>query len=122
MSRRSDISPFYVVLHPVGTVLFCYALVRSVVLTLAAWRCGLAGDLVFTCRTEKVQPGNTAVELVVSECARLLLRWLHAQRVVEAIEVIEQPNGGQQFDDLAFVVVTAQFCPEGVIHFVRDRA
>src|ERR1019366_1274965 len=42
MSRRSDISPFYVLLHPIGTVLFSYAVVRSVVLTLArggvVWR------------------------------------------------------------------------------------
>ena len=34
MSWHSDISPLYVLLHPVGTVLFCYAIVRSVVLTL----------------------------------------------------------------------------------------
>ena len=34
MSWHSDISPLYVLLHPFGTVLFCYAIVRSVVLTL----------------------------------------------------------------------------------------
>lgn len=33
MSRRSDISPTYVMLHPVGTLLFGYAVVRSVVVT-----------------------------------------------------------------------------------------
>ena len=42
MSWHSDISPLYVLLHPVGTVLFCYAIVRSVVLTLyrggVVWR------------------------------------------------------------------------------------
>ena len=42
MSRRSDISVVYVVLHPVGTVLFIYAVMRSVVLTLVrggvVWR------------------------------------------------------------------------------------
>jgi glycosyltransferase involved in cell wall biosynthesis len=42
MSRRSDISPFYVLLHPIGTLLFSYAVVRSVVLTLTrggvVWR------------------------------------------------------------------------------------
>jgi glycosyltransferase involved in cell wall biosynthesis len=42
MSRRSDISPFYVLLHPIGTLLFSYAVARSVVLTLArggvVWR------------------------------------------------------------------------------------
>jgi hypothetical protein len=34
MAARSDISPLYVLLHPVGTVLFTYAIARSVVLTL----------------------------------------------------------------------------------------
>ena len=42
MSWHSDISPLYVLLHPFGTVLFCYAIVRSVVLTLirggVVWR------------------------------------------------------------------------------------
>ena len=35
MSWYSDISPLYAVLHPIGALLFCYALVRSAVLTLA---------------------------------------------------------------------------------------
>ena len=35
MSWYSDIPPYYVLLHPVGAVLFCYALVRSMILTLA---------------------------------------------------------------------------------------
>jgi glycosyltransferase involved in cell wall biosynthesis len=34
MSWHSDVSPWYAVLHPAGAVLFCYALVRSAVLTL----------------------------------------------------------------------------------------
>lgn len=42
ISRRSDISPTYFVLHPVGALLFCYAVARSMVLTLArggvVWR------------------------------------------------------------------------------------
>lgn len=42
MSRRSDISPFYLLLHPIGTLLFSYAIVRSVVVTFACggvvWR------------------------------------------------------------------------------------
>jgi len=42
MSWHSDIPPAYVVLHPVGAVIFCYALARSAVLTLrhggVAWR------------------------------------------------------------------------------------
>jgi len=42
MSWHSDISPMYVILHPIGTVMFSYALVRSVVLTLVrggvVWR------------------------------------------------------------------------------------
>lgn len=35
MSWYSDVPPYYFVLHPVGAVLFCFALVRSAVLTLA---------------------------------------------------------------------------------------
>jgi len=42
MSRRSDISPLYVLLHPIATLLFGYAIARSVVLTLrrggVVWR------------------------------------------------------------------------------------
>jgi len=42
MSRRSDISPVYLLLHPIGTLFFSYAVVRSVVVTLArggvVWR------------------------------------------------------------------------------------
>jgi cellulose synthase/poly-beta-1,6-N-acetylglucosamine synthase-like glycosyltransferase len=42
MSWYSDIPPRYAVLHPIGAVLFCYALLRSTVLTLrqggVAWR------------------------------------------------------------------------------------
>jgi hypothetical protein len=34
MSWVSEVRPWYVVLHPVGTILFCYALARSAVLTL----------------------------------------------------------------------------------------
>jgi glycosyltransferase involved in cell wall biosynthesis len=34
MAARSDISPLYVLLHPVGTLLFTYAIIRSVMLTL----------------------------------------------------------------------------------------
>src|SRR5208283_3101275 len=82
------------------------------------WR-GLAGDLVSTYRTEKVQPGNAAVELAVRMTAGSLLGRLHPQRVVKTVEVIEQSDGRQQFNDLAFVIVTAQFSPKVIIHFVR---
>ena len=34
MSWRSEISPVYVILHPIAAVLFCYALAQSTVLTL----------------------------------------------------------------------------------------
>lgn len=37
MSWHSEVPPWYAVLHPVGAIVFCYALVRSAVLTL---RCG----------------------------------------------------------------------------------
>ena len=42
MSWHSDVSPIYVLLHPIGAVLFCYAVVRSAVVTLrnggVVWR------------------------------------------------------------------------------------
>jgi glycosyltransferase involved in cell wall biosynthesis len=42
MAWRSDISPLYVLLHPIGTLLFSYAVARSVAVTLArggvVWR------------------------------------------------------------------------------------
>jgi glycosyltransferase involved in cell wall biosynthesis len=42
MSWHSDIAPLYAALHPVGAVVFCYAMVRSAVVTLAhrgiVWR------------------------------------------------------------------------------------
>ena len=37
------------------------------------------------------------------------------QCVVEAIEVVEQSDRRQQFNDLAFVIVLAQLVPERVI-------
>ncbi|HZD32605.1 MAG TPA: glycosyltransferase [Candidatus Angelobacter sp.] len=39
MSWHSDVPPWYIVLHPIGAVVFCYALARSAVLTL--WRGGV---------------------------------------------------------------------------------
>ncbi len=42
MSQKSDVSPAHLFLHPVGTVLFAFAMLRSVVVTLAkggiVWR------------------------------------------------------------------------------------
>ena len=42
MSRKSDIPPYYFVLHPVSTALFVYTMLRSTFLTLGrggvAWR------------------------------------------------------------------------------------
>jgi glycosyltransferase involved in cell wall biosynthesis len=42
MSRKSDIPPYYFVLHPVSTVLFVYTILRSTILTLSrggiVWR------------------------------------------------------------------------------------
>jgi hypothetical protein len=35
MSWHSDVSPWYVVLHPIGAILFAFAIARSAVLTLA---------------------------------------------------------------------------------------
>jgi len=50
--------------------------------------------------------------------SRCSLRRFHPQRVVEAIEVIEQPNRRQQLDDLAFVVMLPQLGPELIVDFV----
>jgi len=33
MSWHSDVPPYYVLLHPIAALVFCYALVRSAVLT-----------------------------------------------------------------------------------------
>src|SRR5271165_4137484 len=44
-----------------------------------------------------------------------LLCWLHAKRVVKAIEVVEEPDRGEQLDDLAFVVKLAQLAPKFVV-------
>ena len=45
-----------------------------------------------------------------------LLRRLHQQRIIEAIEVVKQPDSGNQLHDLTFIVVPAQLVPELVIH------
>jgi len=47
-----------------------------------------------------------------------LLCRLHVQRVVEAIEIVEQPNRGQQLDDFAFVEMPAKLAPERVVHAI----
>jgi len=47
------------------------------------------------------------------------LRWLHPQDVIHAIEVIEESDGGSDFDDLAVVVVLLQTVPEFVVHGMR---
>jgi hypothetical protein len=51
--------------------------------------------------------------------ANCLLRWLHRQRIIEAIEIIKQPNRRQQFDNLTLIKVLTQFTKKLVIHFVR---
>jgi len=50
---------------------------------------------------------------------RLLFRRLHLQRIIEAIEIIKQPNRRQQFHDLAFIKMLAQLGPKLVVHGVR---
>ena len=57
----------------------------------------------------------TACQLAELLIARSYFRRLHVQRVVEAVEVVEQSDRRQQFDDLAFVVVLAQLLPELVV-------
>lgn len=45
-----------------------------------------------------------------------LLRRLHQQSIVEAIEVIKKPDRRDQLHDLSFIVVLAQRAPELVIN------
>ena len=40
----------------------------------------------------------------------------HFERIVEAVEIVEQPDGGGQFDDFALIEMLAQFGPEFVVH------
>ena len=42
----------------------------------------------------------------------------HLQRIVEAVEIIEQSDGRQQFDHFTFIIVPAQTGPERVINLV----
>jgi hypothetical protein len=41
-----------------------------------------------------------------------LLCWLHLQRVIEAVEIVEEADRGQKLDDLAFIKVLPQLIPE----------
>jgi len=47
-----------------------------------------------------------------------LLRWLHLQRIIEAIEIIEESNRGQQLHHFTFIKVLAHFIPELIVHGV----
>ncbi len=46
---------------------------------------------------------------------KLLCR-LHLQRVIEAIEIIKQPDSGKQLHNFAFVKMLAQFIPKLVVN------
>src|SRR5258705_6663762 len=48
-------------------------------------------------------------------------RHVHPQRVVEAIEVVEEADDGRQLDDLPFVPVRAQLRPHLFIHAMCIR-
>src|SRR5207237_9510065 len=50
------------------------------------------------------------------KAAKILFCRLHAQGVVEAVEIVEQTDGGGQFDDLSFIEVGAQLGPQSIIH------
>ncbi len=47
------------------------------------------------------------------------LRRLHPHHVVEAVEVVEEADGGGEFDDFAFVEVLAEIGPHSVVNVVR---
>ena len=49
----------------------------------------------------------------------MLLRRFHLQRIVEPIEIIEQSDGREQFDNFAFVEMLPQFRPEFIVDGVR---
>ncbi len=83
MSRRSDISPAYFFLHPVGALLFGYAVARSMILTLCPWWCDLAWNVVLAGRVEEVQPRKLTLEL---DIATEYIEW--APRQVEAISSV----------------------------------
>lgn len=50
------------------------------------------------------------------------LGWFHLQHVVEAVKVVEEADCSCQFDDLAFVVMVAQFRPERIVHILRAQS
>ena len=47
-----------------------------------------------------------------------LLCGFHLQRIIEAIEIVKQPNCCQQLYDFAFIKVLAKFIPELVVYGV----
>ena len=47
-----------------------------------------------------------------------LPRGFHLQCIVEAIEIMKESDGSQQFHHFAFIKMTAQFGPERVINIV----
>jgi hypothetical protein len=51
-----------------------------------------------------------------------LLRGFHRECVVEAVEVVEQPNGAEQFDHFAFIKILAKFVPQCIVHGMRVAA
>ena len=44
------------------------------------------------------------------------LSWLHLKQIVEAVEVVEEADGGEEFDDFSFGVEAAE-----VGHFLRGE-
>src|ERR1700761_4658747 len=47
-----------------------------------------------------------------------LLRWLHLQRIIEAIEIIEESNRGKKLHHFTFIKVLANLIPELISHGV----
>jgi len=43
---------------------------------------------------------------------------LHLQRVIEAVEVVEQPDGGTELDNLALIKISPQFVEKPVVHLI----
>jgi hypothetical protein len=62
-----------------------------------------------------IEPSIAGRRTVLLSTSADLLRRLHSQSVVEAIEIIEQADGAHQFHNFAFIVKTANVSPQLVV-------
>jgi hypothetical protein len=64
---------------------------------------------------------RSALAELIANCYLLiaLFRWLHLQRIIKAVEIVEQPDRSQQLDNLAFIKVFAQLGKKLIVDGVR---